>query len=75
VPAGGTIVWRNNTGDTHALVMNDGTNIGTLGPNASITTTLSGSGGNYRCTTHPSMVGSINGSAPPEPPAGGDDGY
>jgi hypothetical protein len=56
--------------------MSDGTPIGTVGPNASITTSLRGAGGNFRCTTHPSMVGSINGAAPPPPPAGGDDdGY
>jgi hypothetical protein len=54
--------------------MNDGTPIGSLAPAASLTTTLSGNGGNYHCTTHPSMVGSINGSATPAPPAD-DDGY
>ncbi len=78
VPTGGRIEWRNATSAAHVLVMNDGTAIGTVGPNASITTTLSGGGGNFRCTTHPSMVGSINGATPP-PPAGGaggdDDGY
>jgi plastocyanin len=75
VPSGGSITWRNSTGDSHALVMNDGRPIATIAPNASATTTLSGSGGNFRCTNHPSMVGSINGTAPPQGPAPGDDGY
>jgi hypothetical protein len=69
-------VWRNNTSAAHVLVMNDGTSIGTVGANASITTTLIGNGGSFRCATHPSMVGSINGAAPPPPPADDpDDGY
>ena len=77
VPAGGTIQWRNSTADPHLLVMNDGTPIGTLAPGASITTTLSGGGGNFRCTNHPTMVGSINGATAPEPPppSGDDYGY
>ena len=75
VPSGGSIIWRNNTNTPHVLVMNDGTSIGSLAPGASITTTLSGNGGDYRCTTHPSMVGSINGTAAPEPPADPGDGY
>ena len=74
VPSGGSITWRNSTGDSHALVMNDGRPIATIAPNASVTTTLSGSGGNFRCTNHPSMVGSINGIAPPQGPPPSD-GY
>ena len=56
--------------------MNDGTPIGTLAPGASMTTTV-GARGDYRCTTHPSMVGSINGASAPKPPDDGydDDGY
>lgn len=77
VASGATIIFKNNTSDTHILVMNDGTSLGTVGPNASLTKTLTGSGGNYHCTNHPSMVGSINGAAaPPEPtpnPSGGYD--
>ena len=74
VPSGGTIVWRNATNASHVLVMNNGTTIATVAAGASVTTTLSGSGGNYHCTTHPSMVGSINGTMPP-PPTPGNDGY
>jgi plastocyanin len=76
VPSGGTIQWRNGTNDSHVLVMSDGTSIGTVGPGATITTTLIGGGGNFRCTNHPTMVGSINGAAvPPPPPPGGDYDY
>jgi plastocyanin len=73
VASGGTIMWRNTTTVPHVLVMNDGTAIGTVAPGASITSTLSGDGGGFRCVTHPSMVGSINGSSAPQPPP--DDGY
>lgn len=72
VPSGGTIRWTNSTANTHVLVMNDGTPIGTLAAGASITTTV-GAGGDYRCTTHRSMVGSINGPSAPRPPD--EDGY
>jgi plastocyanin len=76
VASGGTIVWKNNTGDVHHLVMNDGSAvIGDIAPGASVNWQLKGSGGEYHCTNHPTMVGSINGaSAPPDPmptPGGG----
>ena len=67
VPSGGSIQWRNSTSESHVLVMSDGTAIGTLAPGATLTST-SIAGGNYRCTTHPTMVGSINGSTVPSPP-------
>ena len=72
VPSGGAIQWRNSTANAHVLVMNNGTPIATLAPGATVTTTL-GASGDFRCTTHPSMVGSINGATVPMPPA--DDGY
>jgi hypothetical protein len=57
------------------LVMNDGTPLATIAPGATVATT-SPAGGNFRCTTHPSMVGSINGATVPQPPDGNDDdGY
>src|SRR5687768_6041263 len=71
VPAGGTLQWKNDTAERHVLVMNDGSPIGTLAPGATLTTTI-GSGGDFRCATHPSMVGSINGASAPKPP---DDPY
>jgi plastocyanin len=73
--AGSTIIWKNMSSAQHHLVMNDGTVIGDVAAGASLTTTLMGSGGNYHCTIHPTMVGSINGAAaPPDPmpnPGGG----
>lgn len=75
VPSGGSIVWRNTTAVAHALVMSSGASIGTVAPGASLTTTLSGNGGDFRCTNHPSMVGSINGATVPDPPQDKGDGY
>jgi plastocyanin len=75
--SGATIAWRNTTGVLHHIVMDDGTVVGDVAAGATISSTLKGSGGNYHCTTHPTMVGSINGaSAPPVPtpnPSGGYD--
>ena len=66
----------NTTAVAHVLVMNNGAAIGTVAPGASLTTTVSGNGGDFRCTNHPSMVGSINGAEPPKPPDNDpDDGY
>lgn len=73
VPSGGSIQWNNSTAVSHVLVMSDGTPIGTLAPGATLTT-AAGAGGNFRCVTHPTMVGSINGSTVPSPPQD-PDGY
>jgi plastocyanin len=74
-PPGASIVFRNNTSDFHRLVMDSGTLIGDLSPGASSAPMQLGAGGNYHCTTHPSMVGSINGATAPTPPPGSGDGY
>jgi plastocyanin len=66
--AGSAIIWKNATSAAHHLVMNDGTLIGDIAPGASLTTTLNGSGGNYHCTIHPTMVGSLNGASAPSDP-------
>ena len=72
---GTTLVWKNNTRDIHRLVMDDGSAvIGDVLPGASSTPMQSRSG-NYHCTNHPSMVGSINGAVAPTPPPGSGDGY
>ena len=72
---GTALVWKNNTRDIHHLVMDDGSAvIGDLLPDASSTPMQSRSG-NYHCTNHPSMVGSINGAVAPTPPPGSGDGY
>jgi plastocyanin len=67
---GASMVWTNNTRDTHHLVMDDGSAvIGDITPGASSAPMqLRGSGANYHCTNHPSMVGSINGATVPAPP-------
>jgi plastocyanin len=70
----GNIVWTNNTSVTHVLVMNDGRSIGTVNPGASVTMAV-GAGGDYHCTNHPSMVGSVNGTAAPMPPSGTSSDY
>ena len=65
---GATLVWKNNTGSVHHLVMDDGSVVGDIAPGASSTPMpLRGGGGNYHCTNHPSMVGSINGASAPPP--------
>ena len=79
--SGSTIVWRNSDSTTHSIVMDDGSAaIGNIAPGASSAPMqLRGSGGNYHCTIHPSMVGSINGATAPAPPPPGEtppgDGY
>lgn len=67
---GTTVAWKNNTNDLHHLVMDDGSAIGDVAPGATLTTSLKGAGGNYHCTNHPTMVGSINGASAPPTPTG-----
>jgi plastocyanin len=72
---GATMAFKNTTSVAHHIVMDDGTVIGDIAPGATVNATVKG--GNYHCTTHPTMVGSINGAAaPPDPtpnPSGGYD--
>jgi plastocyanin len=75
VGAGEQVIFRNNDTVAHRIVMNDGSaDFGTLSPGAS-SQARGVSGGDFHCTTHPSMVGSINGTVAPEPPPGSGDGY
>lgn len=74
-PSGTPVAFRNNTTDFHRIVMDSGTLIGDLAPGASSAPMQLGAGGNYHCTNHPSMVGSINGATAPTPPPGSGDGY
>ena len=63
VPAGQTVVFRNNSGGTHHIVADNGVwDAGTIAPggtsspvNVNGATTVS-----YHCTIHSSMVGGIN---------------
>jgi len=73
--SGTPLVWKNNTTDLHRIVMDNGPVIGDIAPGASSAPMQLGAGGNYHCTNHPSMVGSINGATAPTPPPGSGDGY
>ncbi len=71
--AGGRMVlWRNDDGETHHIVANDGSfDIGDLAPGATSTMVQMPQGGlNYHCSIHPTtMFGAIGGAggeaAPP----------
>jgi plastocyanin len=60
IPAGQMVVWHNVDRITHHVVLNDGTvDTGDLAPGASSPPMTIG-GGQYHCTIHPVMVGSVN---------------
>ena len=70
--AGGRmVVWRNDDGDTHRIVANDGSfDTGDLAPNATSTMVQMPQGGlNYHCSIHPTTmfaaIGGGGGEAPP----------
>jgi plastocyanin len=63
VPAGQMVIWRNVDTITHHVVLNDrSVDTGDLGPGvASRPMAIAGTGGGqYHCTIHPEMIGSIN---------------
>ena len=65
--AGNTIVWTNSDVIAHAIVLDDGTPVGSLSPGQTsnaITVTLPITG--YHCLLHPSMVGQVS-TVPPDP--------
>jgi plastocyanin len=76
VPTGQTVVWRNVDSVTHHVVLNDrSVDTGDLAPGTSSQPmTIAGtSNGQYHCSIHPEMVGSINQAtavAPPPPCVG-----
>ena len=76
-PVGGQMaVWRNDHGETHRMVANDGSfDTGELVPGAtSGTVTLPAGVINYHCSIHPTMIGSIGGEGGELPPCpDGDD--
>jgi plastocyanin len=75
--SGSKLVFRNNTSVEHHLVMDDGSiDFGSVAAGASSAAQdlPPGGVGNYHCTNHPTMVGSINGTSAPEPPADGGGG-
>ena len=62
LPSGQMIVWHNVDSTTHRVVLNDrSVDTGDLAPGASSQPMAIGSGsGQYHCSIHPVMVGSIN---------------
>ena len=69
-------MFKNNDTITHRIVMDDNSvDFGSLSAGASSAAKGVGAGGNFHCTIHPSMVGSINGAVAPTPPPGSGGGY
>jgi plastocyanin len=70
---GDMIVWTNNDTRVHHIVFDDGTDVGEVAPGqASAPVALTTPSATFRCTIHPSMVGTIgdlSASPTPEPPA------
>jgi plastocyanin len=62
VPAGQMVVWHNVDSVTHRVVLNDrSVDTGDLQPGASSQPmAISGAGGQYHCSIHPMMIGSVN---------------
>jgi plastocyanin len=71
LPAGQMVVWHNVNNTTHRVVLNDrSVDTGDLAPGASSQPmAIAAAGGQYHCSIHPEMIGSINqdtsGSPPP----------
>lgn len=79
VPAsvGQTVAFKNNDATAHHIVLDNGSiDFGTIAPGAtSQAMTVSSGSGNFHCTNHPTMVGSINGPVPTAPPCDPSYGY
>jgi plastocyanin len=62
LPAGQIVVWHNIDNTTHRVVLNDrSVDTGDLAPGASSQPmAISAAGGQYHCSIHPEMIGSIN---------------
>src|SRR5437660_1369678 len=69
--AGQMVVWHNVNNTTHRVVLNDrSVDTGDLAPGASSQPTPIGAGGGqYHCSIHPEMIGSINQDTSTSPPA------
>jgi plastocyanin len=64
------VAWKNNDVTTHHIVLDNGTaDLGILVPGATTAsiTVSSTAALSFHCTIHPTMVGSINGTAAPAP--------
>jgi len=71
LPAGQMVVWHNVNNTTHRVVLNDrSVDTGDLAPGASSRPMAIGAaGGQYHCSIHPEMIGSINQDTSTSPPA------
>jgi len=71
LPAGQMVVWHNIDNTTHRIVLNDrSVDTGALAPGASSQPMAIGTAsGQYHCTIHPEMIGSINHDTAAPPPA------
>jgi plastocyanin len=70
LPAGQMVVWHNVNNTTHRVVLNDrSVDTGDLAPGTSSQPmAVSAAGGQYHCSIHPEMVGSINQDSSTSPP-------
>jgi plastocyanin len=60
VPSGQTVLWHNVDSVTHRVVLNDqSVDTGDLAPGAFSQPMTIGAAGQYHCSIHPSMVGSL----------------
>jgi plastocyanin len=70
LPAGQTVVWHNVDNTTHRVVLNDrSVDTGNLAPGASSQPMpIGATSGQYHCSIHPEMIGSINQNNVTSPP-------
>jgi plastocyanin len=69
VGGGQVVAFKNNDVVTHHIVLDDGSGeTADIPPGATSQTISIGTNKSYHCKNHPSMVGSFNGNATPEPP-------
>ena len=68
--SGDTVMFVNRDTQMHHIVIDSGSDLQQVAPGATSRgfTVTSASPVNFHCSLHSSMVGSINGAAPPEPP-------
>src|ERR1051326_8141558 len=75
--SGDMVAFKNNDTTTHHIVMNDGSaDFGDIAPGAtSRAVAATSKAGNYHCTIHPTMVGTINGDKATDSPPCTNPGY
>ena len=69
VPAGQTVVFKNNDTVAHHVMLDDGTaQTPDIAPGATSAAVTIGNNKSYHCTIHPGMVGGFNGTEVEPPP-------